>query len=488
MIKVKQSAQKVLDTIRKHNGEAYLVGGCVRDLILGRDPNDYDIATNLHPEQIMKIFKRVIPTGVKHLTVTVIMNGHSFEVTTYRVDVDYSDGRHPDNVIPASSLQEDLSRRDFTINALASSDIHATKIIDYFNGQEDIKKKIIRCVGSPRERFDEDKLRAIRAIRFAAQLNFKMSEEVLQELKNVSLEQISRERIQAELIKILSSNKPDYAFELLYDSGLLKQILPEIHIMKGMNGGKYHKEDVWTHTMLALKESVQHTGDWLLRLAVLLHDVGKPPTMTKEDGVVHFYMHEKVGSELAYKIMKRLKFSNHDIAYVRNMIRFHMATYNKNMHGKLSKKQIKKVVRNVKEQHLWDMMILNYCDDKANLKKHTVSFDTYLEKSTIWFQWQEIKKKDAALKVTDLAVNGHDMLKLGYQEKQVGEILRDMLDKVDTDELTNDRESLLNYAKNKILFAKKIYDNTHYKHPTNMNISKQLNHFKHQRKYYKEIK
>ena len=442
----KQSVQKVIDTIRKNDGEAYLVGGCVRDMVIGREPNDYDIATNLMPDQIIKMFKRVIPTGIKHLTVTVLMDEYSIEVTTYRTENDYSDGRHPDEVFAADTIEEDLSRRDFTINALASTDVNLTKIIDCFDGVSDIKNKIIRCVGNTKDRFNEDKLRALRAIRFSSQLNFKLSNDIIDELKTVSLEQISRERIQIELIKILSSNKPVDAFEIMKDTGILKQIIPELLEMVDLGGGHHHNEDVWTHTMLTLKESVQRTGDWRLRLSCLLHDIGKPATYTKEDDVVHFIGHEKEGADIAYKIMKRLKFSNDNISYVKRLVRFHMVSYIKNMHGKLSKKSIKKAVRNIGENKLWDMMILNYCDSKANLRKHTVSFNTFIKKKTIWHEWQEIKKLDSAMKVTDLAVDGHDMMKLGYKEKEVGKILNEMLDKVDGDELENNYDALLNYA------------------------------------------
>lgn len=447
----KEAVQKVIDTIRKNGGEAHLVGGCVRDLIIGREPNDYDIATNLMPDQIINMFKRVIPTGIKHLTVTVLMNGYSIEVTTYRLENDYSDGRHPDEVFAADTIKEDLSRRDFTINAIASTDISLTKIIDYFDGVSDIKNKTIRCVGTPKERFNEDKLRALRAIRFSSQLNFKLSDDIIEELKTVSLEQISRERIQMEIIKILSSNKPVEAFEIMKDTGILKQIIPELLEGVGLEGGHHHgdNEDVWTHSMLALKESVQRTKNWRLRFTCILHDVGKPLEFTKEDGVVHFIGHEKTGAEIATVIMKRLKFSNDDISYVRRLIRFHMVSYIKNMHGKLSKKAVKKAVRNIGENNLWDMMILNYCDNKANLKGHTVSFDTFVKKKTIWHEWQEIKKHDSAMKVTDLAVNGHDMMKIGFKEKEVGKILNEMLDKVDGDELENNKESLLKYAKEK---------------------------------------
>lgn len=446
---IKKSAQEIIDTIQKNNGEAYLVGGCVRDLILGRDPNDYDIATNLLPKQLKKIFPKVINTGIKHLTVTVLIHGFPFEVTTYRGEDKYSDGRHPDNVYPAKTLEEDLSRRDFTINALATNNIKMDNIIDYFGGLDDIKNKKIQCVGETKDRFAEDKLRAIRAIRFASQLNFDLDKEIVNELKNVSLEQISRERIQTELIKILSTNNPDKAFIQMLETGLLKQIIPELYRTVNLEGGHHHNETVWEHCLLCLKESVNHTDDWRLRLTCLLHDVGKSYAYTNEDGIVHFLKHEIIGSEIAYKIMKRLKFSNIDIAYIKKMIRFHMSTYSKNAQKQnLSKKAIKKAVRNVGEKDLWDMMIINYCDEKANLKDYTISFEAFLVKRTIWYEWQEIKKIDSALKVTDLAVNGHDILKLGYKEKEIGFILNDMLDKVDSDNLLNNREELIKYAKN----------------------------------------
>lgn len=442
---MKKTVQKIIDTIHENGGKAYLVGGCVRDLILGRKPNDYDIATNLMPEKIIAMFKKVVPTGIKHLTVTVLENGYPFEVTTYRSDADYSDGRHPNKVTPAKTLIEDLQRRDFTMNALAMKDVDG-EVIDYFNGLNDIKNKIIRCVGNCKERFDEDKLRALRAIRFSAQLNFALDKDIFTALVETSLEQISRERIRAELIRILMTNHPAVAFEVMYGTGILKQIIPELIPMKDMDGGKYHDETIWDHTFSCLQESTRHTKKWQLRLAALLHDIGKPPTFTITETGAHFYGHEKAGVELAGKIMRRLKFSNSNINYVKTMVRWHMSTYTKLGDKEIVKKRIKRAVRNIGEENLWDMMILNYCDDVANLKVHTPSFNTFVANRTIWFKWQEIKKLDSALKVTDLAVNGYDMIKLGYREKQIGQILNGMLDKVDSDELSNDREALLDYA------------------------------------------
>lgn len=445
---MKKTAQKVIDIIRKNGGEAYLVGGCVRDIILNKTPHDYDIATNLLPEQIIKMFKKALPTGIKHLTVTVIEDGYPFEITTYRSDADYSDGRHPDKTTVAKTLKEDLQRRDFTMNALAMENTTGN-IIDYFNGLEDIKNKTIRCVGRTEDRFNEDKLRALRAIRFQAQLNFTLSQDILNTLTQVSLEQISMERIQAELIKIIMSQQPTIAFETMYKTNILKQILPELSTMKNLSGGIHHNETVWEHSMLALEESTKHTNKWQLRLAILLHDIGKPTSAITNETGLHFYYHEKTGVETATKLMRRLKFSNSTINYVKTMIRYHMSTYTKSDNGTIKKHTIKKAVRNIGEENLWDMMILNYCDDTANLNVHTASFNTFIDKRTMWFDWQEIKKTDSALKVTDLAVNGHDMIALGYRQKQIGQILNKMLDKVDSDELKNDRTTLLNYATNK---------------------------------------
>jgi len=445
---MRDALKKVLKTIRDNKGEAYLVGGCVRDIILNREPNDYDIATNLMPEEIMKIFPKVIPTGIKHLTVTVMQDGYTFEVTTYRKDVKYSDGRHPDEVIPADSLREDLSRRDFTMNSLASYDIDCYNIIDYFNGVEHIKSKLIKCVGNAHDRFKEDKLRILRAIRFSAQLNFELDINIKTEMYRTSLKQISNERIRDELIKILKSDNPCKGIDIIVSNQILKnEVIPELLPMIFMDGGNHHDEPVYNHSLDALKYSVALTKKWELRLAILLHDIGKPTALTNDENGNHFIKHELYGCDVADKILRRLKFSNETRRYIKTLIKYHMSTYRKIGCVKLSKRQIKKAVRNVGEENLWDMMILNYCDDKANRAHHTTRFEKFLADRTIWYDWQEIKKRDSALKVTDLAVNGHDIMKLGYKGKEVGDILNELLDMVDRDALKNDYESLIGYAR-----------------------------------------
>jgi len=452
----KETAQKILDTIRKNGGEAYLVGGCVRDLILEREPNDYDITTNLLPKDIKKIFhKEKIPVisigdSEKHLTVIVVIDGYQIEVTTYRKETDYSDGRHPDSVIPAKTIEEDLSRRDFTMNAIASKDtfislLSKDSLIDPYGGFEDINRRYISCVGIPKDRFDEDKLRAMRAVRFASQLGFKLGSSTYEEIKSVSLDQISKERIQMELVKILGSKFPYHGMVLLKDLNLLKQIAPELLDGVDLDGGNNHKETVWEHDLLTLNASVPLTQDWRLRLACLLHDVGKPTCKLDTVGTIHFYGHELVGADIAKSIMKRLKFSNSDIDYVYSMILNHMHTY-KQTKSELSKRAVKNLVRSIGQENVMDMVILNYCDREGNRARETMAFRLYVDRFSIWNRWEEIRKQDAAMKVTDLKVNGHDMMKLGYSGKLVGHVLKEMLNLIDQDLLKNNHQELIDHA------------------------------------------
>ena len=449
-MKQEEKVQDILDVVSKNGGQAYLVGGCVRDILLERTPNDYDITTNLLPEQVKKIFKEekipVITIGKSesHLTVIIIYKGMSIEATTFRKETNYSDGRHPDSVIPAKTIEEDLARRDFTINAIAMKS--PTELVDPFEGVEDISRRVIRCVGSPKDRFNEDKLRAMRAIRFASQLGFKIDSSVFEELKQVSLEQISKERIQVEFVKILGSTWPVIGINLLKDTGLLKQFAPEMLDGVGKDGGRHHDEYIWDHGILALEACTKLTDDWRLRLTALLHDVGKPIVQFEDETGIHFNRHELVGSKIAGEIMKRLKFSNSDINYVARMIRHHMHTPNK-AGIELSKRSIKNLVRGIGQENVMDMVILNYSDREGNLTSKRIPFRIFVDKYSIWSRWEEIRKEDAALKVTDLEVNGHDMMKLGYKGPAIGLILKKMLNKIDLDELKNNKKELMEAAK-----------------------------------------
>ena len=305
-----KGAKRLLKTLRAAGFEAWLVGGSVRDLQLGLTPKDFDITTSATPEQVKPLFRRVIPTGEKHGTVTVIAGGKPYEVTTYRRDVE-CDGRHA-VVETSTSLEEDLGRRDFTVNAMAL-DPFTEQIVDPFGGRADLQARLLRCVGDPARRFDEDHLRLMRAVRFAAQLDFELEPATWRALveKAPLLERVSRERIADELWALLGARAAGRGLALLDSSGLLPLILPELAAMKGVEQpGKWHHLDVFAHSRLAFERAVELTDDPVTRLALLLHDVGKPPTASSSDGDIHFYGHEHEGAKMIPGVVERLKLSS----------------------------------------------------------------------------------------------------------------------------------------------------------------------------------
>jgi len=291
-----------INKLDENGFEAFAVGGCVRDSILNKVPGDWDMTTSALPENIISIFDKTIPTGMKHGTITIIIDKESFEVTTYRIDGDYKDNRRPDQVEFVTSIKEDLSRRDFTINAMAYN--HKEGLIDFFNGKEDLQSRIIRCVGDANTRFKEDALRMLRAIRFSAQLEFSIEEETFKAIANNShlIKAISQERIREELTKILLSEKPSYAFINLEKSGILKHILPEIQKMAGFDQrNPHHDKDIFMHTLSVVDNTPK---DKNLRLAALFHDIAKPVTFSVDNkGIGHFYGHGKIGTEITEKVL-----------------------------------------------------------------------------------------------------------------------------------------------------------------------------------------
>ncbi|MDE6675167.1 MAG: CCA tRNA nucleotidyltransferase, partial [Acetatifactor sp.] len=320
VINLPEKVKYIIDTITEAGYEAYAVGGCIRDSILGREPNDWDITTSARPEQVKELFRRTVDTGIAHGTVTVMLDKEGFEVTTYRIDGEYEDHRHPREVIFTSQLVEDLRRRDFTINAMAYNE--TAGLVDAFNGMGDIKQKVIRCVGCAKDRFAEDALRILRAIRFSAQLGYtieKETGEAIQELA-ASLSAISAERIQAELVKLLISPHPDYLRQA-YDMGVTAVILPELdYCMTTSQNHPHHCYTVGEHILHSL-EHVPAQKD--VRLAMLLHDIGKPRTLeADQDGITHFYGHPAVSAKMAEMILKRLKFDNDTIATVCRLVEF----------------------------------------------------------------------------------------------------------------------------------------------------------------------
>ncbi len=310
---ISKDALKISDILSKNGYQAYLVGGSIRDILMNKnDLHDYDIATDATPDDLKRIFKDAIAFGEKFGTILVIYKGFNFEITTFRTESDYKDQRHPEKVVFIKDIKEDLKRRDFTMNAIAFN-MQSNDLIDIFGGQKDIKNKIIRCVGDPDLRFNEDPLRLIRAVRFYVQLHFDIEEDTYKSIKNNAskIVTVSKERIRDEFMRMLSFDKPSRGIELLRDTGLLDYIFPEINLCYGVEQNKFHSLDVYHHILLSMD-----MADKRIRLAALLHDIGKPQTKNGE----HFFGHEKIGAEMADKMLRRLKFPKKDISLISKLI------------------------------------------------------------------------------------------------------------------------------------------------------------------------
>jgi poly(A) polymerase len=343
----------IVRSLRDHNHQAYLVGGCVRDVLLGREPADYDVATSAAPDEVMRIFPDAYGVGAQFGVVlvpagdvasNVSTEGFTFEVATFRSDIGYSDGRHPDEVRFSKDPREDVQRRDFTINGMMLDPVSG-EVLDFVDGQKDLKAKIIRCVGEPERRFGEDKLRMLRAVRFAARFGFEIEPATLAAIRKLAsqIRQVSHERVRDELTKMLTEGQADSAFLLLDSSGLLHEVLPEIEAMKGVQQPpQFHPEgDVFVHTLL-LMEKLPHPCSVALAWGALLHDVGKPPTFRVAPDRIRFDGHASVGVKMAEAICQRLRFSNDDtqqiLALVDNHMRFAQAM-------RMSESTFKKFVR-----------------------------------------------------------------------------------------------------------------------------------------------
>jgi poly(A) polymerase len=322
-------ANSICDTLRRGGYQALLVGGCVRDFLLGREPADYDVTTDATPEQVTALFPESVSVGAQFGVILIPRDGLKVEVATFRSDVGYSDGRHPDHVVYSKTPQEDVQRRDFTINGLLMR--HDTgEVLDFVGGQEDLKDKVIRAIGEPDRRFTEDKLRMLRAVRFAARFEFEIESETFRAIRRhvAGIQQVSPERLREELTKMLTEGAARSAFELLDETWLLQQVLPEIGAMKGIEQpAQYHPEgDVWIHTRLMLEGLPVGTSP-TLAWGVLLHDVGKPPTFQSaaETGDrIRFNKHVEVGVRMAEVICKRLRFSNEDTEQILALVNNHM--------------------------------------------------------------------------------------------------------------------------------------------------------------------
>lgn len=436
MFPLPNGVKYIIKKLSEHGHEAYVVGGAVRDLLMKKPVYDWDIATDALPKQIMSYFPKVVPTGLKYGTVTVILKDGNFEVTTYRKDEKYSDGRHPDKVTFTSSIYEDLARRDFTINAIAY-DFLSDKIIDPFKGEKDISKKIIRTVGDPIKRFLEDGLRPLRACRFAAKLEFKIENKTLEAIKkSISVfKKVAIERVKDELLKMLSSEHPSIGFEYMRKSGLLKIVLPELfRCINVKQPKKFHAYDVYYHSIYSCDAAPKELP--LVRLAALLHDISKPDCKKGNT----FYDHDNKGAETAEKIMKRLKFSNNDIKIVTNLIKNHMFNYSSDW----TDAAVRRFIKRVGQENVEDLFLLRIADMKAMHRRMDIRYLQQLRNRI-----KRILEEENALSLRDLKVNGNDIMKTLKikQSPLVGEILNYLLENVLENPKLNDRKSLLNLAK-----------------------------------------
>ena len=440
-IEIPQGAAKVLKQLHNSGYEAFVVGGCVRDSLMGRIPSDWDITTSALPEEVKDCFSKTIDTGIEHGTVTVRMDGESYEVTTYRIDGKYEDSRHPKEVIFTPNLKEDLKRRDFTINAMAYNEKRG--LVDLYGGARDLEDKVIRCVGNPVERFSEDALRMLRALRFSAQLDFSIDKDTFEAIQDLAptLEKISAERIQVELVKLISSNHPERMREA-YQSGLTGIFFPEWDAMMECDQKtQHHAYTVGEHTIKVME---QVPAVPKLRLAAMLHDVAKPVCKKTDDkGIDHFIGHPTLGGEMAKNILKRLKFDNDTISYVSTMACFH------DERPEATPRNIRRLVSRVGVEMMPDLLVLKKADTMGQSEYQREEKLAYVEE--VCRLWRDICEKDDAVSVKDLAINGNDLIELGMKKgPNLGEFLKECLEQVLDDPSKNNRDYLLEEAKRRM--------------------------------------
>lgn len=452
--KIPYELERFAEIFKKNGFKAYLVGGAVRDMIMKKKAHDWDVATDAKPSEVISMFKKVIPTGIAHGTVTVHFMKKEIEVTTFRSESEYSDGRHPDSVIFTSDLKSDLSRRDFTMNAIAIS-LDDGHLEDPFKGKKDIKRKLIRTVGKPEERFLEDGLRPIRAIRFSSVLNFRIEEktlsalskkEVLEKTKSVSLE-----RFRDEFVKILSAEKPSDALKLMEKTGILFIFIPEFYECKGcVQSDKrgFHKFDVLNHLFYSCDASPKEKLN--VRLASLFHDIGKPKAkkIIERDGekIITFYNHEKYSAEIAREILHRIKFSNATVENVSHLIENHMFHYEKNWKDSA----VRRFVAKVGYENIDDLFDLRLSDVYGmRCEKISVNSESVKNLLELKERIEKVRKEKSALTIKDLEVNGNDLMSLGIPKgKEIGFILKELLETVLDDPSQNEKERLLKIAEN----------------------------------------
>ena len=419
MHKQEKTAAEILKRLNEAGYKAYFVGGCVRDMLMGKTPDDIDITTNAKPDEVRALFERTLDTGLKHGTVTVLSDKIPFEVTTFRTESDYENHRKPKEVLFVTDIKDDLARRDFTVNAMA---YHPDEgLIDQFGGEKDIKDKVLRCVGNAEDRFEEDALRMLRLVRFACKTNFSVEKETFDAVvkKAELLRFISAERIYAELTKALCSDYPENLI-LAYKTGLMKHFLPELSLcFETEQNTKYHLCDVGNHILKTVCNIPPYKE---ARLAALFHDVGKPTAKTTDDaGTDHFHGHEKESAKISHDIFNRLKADNATKNTVCSVILNHRWDS-----GMPTKENVKAKILAVGKQNFPLLLDLMEADTLAHNPEFTA--DRRMAMQEIRRIYEEIIENNEPLSIKDLKISGGDVLKMGYSGKEVGKVLEKALE------------------------------------------------------------
>ena len=432
----------IVEKLRAAGRYSWIVGGCVRDSLLGKPVADWDVATEAKPNELMKIFPRAIPTGLQHGTVTLVLGGHHYEITTLRGEAAYSDGRRPDAVHFVEEIESDLARRDFTMNAIAVDPTNGA-LIDPFGGRKDIDAKVIRAVGKAVERFSEDGLRVLRGARFSATLEFELAPETFAAIQPTldTYRKVSAERVRDEWIKTMKAKKPSRAFDVMRESGILGVSCPELLEGVGMEQNKWHTFDVWRHGMACMDACV---GDPVLRIAALLHDVGKPRSRAFSDKTQDwtFYDHDRIGAEIADPICARLRFSTEERHRIVALVRHHLFHYDA-----WSDAAVRRWIRRVGKERIEDLYALNEADIRG--KAPSVDPESFAPLFALKTHVEKVLAEGAALSTRDLAIDGNVLMKeLAIRPGRIiGEILGALLEDVIADPSLNTREVLLDRAR-----------------------------------------
>ena len=445
-IKLPDKVKLIIDTLNDAGFEAYAVGGCVRDSILGRIPKDWDITTSAKPLEVKKLFRRTIDTGIQHGTVTIMFGSEGYEVTTYRIDCEYEDMRHPKEVIFTDRLVEDLKRRDFTINAMAYSD--STGLVDEFDGISCIESRLLKAVGNAYDRLNEDALRILRALRFSAELDYEMDAELTSAVKELApnLTKISAERICMELVKLLKSDNPD-RIRKAYELGVTEVIMPEFDLcMRTPQNTPHHMYTVGEHTLHTLMEIDKFKNEFsdrenrILKLAMLFHDFGKPASRTTdEDNIDHFKGHPAVSEQIALDIMRRLKLDNDTIDNVRALVKWH------DYRPDITFPNVRRLIVNVGIDRMEMQLKVRTADILSQSKYKIEEKFSYL--SELESTYREIIANGDCLQIKDLKVTGKDLINIGIAPGPLlGDILKKLIDDVLDEPEHNEYEYLIKKA------------------------------------------